>query len=302
MSTIPMPIPPQHAAAGRRSANSMRGLLRGINFKCRGALKKRSEALAVRLQAAALAAHHPEYHHADLRWIAVWIIILTSVACIWTLDICLMNSVAEYLASIVFPGHPHIVQVARIAVSFGILILEMFISAMTFTAITETEENGTGWGRVWLWRTMGLVLALFITICVIATQIAAGSNQAASTRYLMYGLAGFAFIMHLFLPLADKQLNDAKGYILFRWRNWRLAMAERKATRKENKFLCDVDELFPLYATAVTESHTSPGPFTEDAKTILKERFGAQGAIETALVKPAASNEPHLLAEETAGY
>jgi len=277
-------IPPYQAAALARSERRVSRLLRHTHRRCDDVLHFRGGAKRAGEDRKSLAEQHPEFASADLRAVAVhWVMVWLPVA-IWLVDVCLLSSVSEYLATLIFPTRPEMVLAARLLVASAVVGVEVGLSVRLHTAHESADETEN---RVPYWACWAGVVAwaAFLAACLVATQQAAGAEEEVSTRTLMYGLAGFCFLLHLLLPFCHELQHEAKGYMLFRLRDSRLRGAERRARHEEDDARRETTATFQHYARDLNRHNAlypppplAAGPFAVAVRTVINEIFG-EGTI-----------------------
>jgi hypothetical protein len=277
-------LPPQRAAELARSDRGLGRSLRVLHLSADDAIHHRGLAKTAVEEKKALAERHPEFAAADLRNIAVhWVMALVPLA-IWIIDIVLLSSVSEYLAILMFPGRPQLVLATRLVVAFAVVMVELALSTRLHEAYERADETESFAG-VWVSWFGAVGWALFISACLIATQQASGAGDEASTRTLMYGLAGFTLLLHLLLPFSHRLLYDAKGYLLFFVRDHHWKGRDRRARAAEMNARRHSTLTFQHYARDLNRHNTefpqrriSAGPFSNDVRTLINEIFG-EGTI-----------------------
>jgi hypothetical protein len=262
-------------------------LLRGLHNSCDGVLHFRDNAKRAGDDRKILAEQHPEFAGADLRIIAVhWIMVCLPLA-IWLVDVCLLSAVSEYLATLMFPDRPQLVLAVRLLVAFAVVGVELGLAARLHFAYERADETENRLPYVLCWIG-ALVWAAFLSACLIATQQAAGAEEDASTHTLMYALAGFCFLLHLLIPFSHELLHEAKGYLFFHIRDFRLRSAERRARQGEIGARRDTTVTFQHYARDLNrhngihpQTQLLAGPFSVAVRTVINEIFG-EGTIPAA--------------------
>ena len=277
-------IPPQQAAALARSERRVSRLLRAVHGSSDDLLRFRGVAKESGEGRTALAEQHPEFAAADLRAVAVYWVMLCLPLAVWLVDVCLLSSVAEYLATLMFPDHPQLVLALRLLVALAVVGFELGLATRLHHAHENSEETENPVPYLLCWAG-AVVWAAFLSACLVATQQAAGAEQEASTRTLMYGLAGFCFLLHMLLPFSHELLHEAKGYLLFHFRDAGFRGTYRRARHGEDEARRDATVAFQQYARDLnrhnalyTHAPLPAGPFSVAVRTLINEIFG-EGTI-----------------------
>lgn len=280
-------IPPQQAATQLRSERRISRLLLGLHSSCDGLLRFRGVAKRAADDRKALADQHPEFAGPDLRAVAVhWIMICLPFA-IWLVDVCLLSAVSEYLATLMFPDRPQLVLTVRLLVAFALVGVELGLAARLHFAHERADETENRLPYILCWIG-ALVWAAFLSACLVATQQAAGAEEDVSTHTLMYALAGFCFLLHLLIPFSHELLHEAKGYLFFDIRDFRLRASERRARQGENAARRETTATFQHYVRDLNRHNSIhpqmqllAGPFSVAVRTVINEIFG-EGTIPAA--------------------
>lgn len=293
-------VPPQQVAAVARSERRIGRELRALHESCDDVLHFRNVTKTVKEGRDVLAALHPEYSGTDVRAVARHWAVLLAPPAIWIIDVFLLSSVSEHLATLMFPDRPQLVMVARLLVALAVVCVEMGLATALHAAHEHGEETEGSLTYTICWA-VSLGWAAILTTLLIATQQAAGAEKESSTRTLMYGLAGFCFLLHLVLPLMHHLLYEAKGYLIYVTRDGRLKGVDRRSQRDEAVARRQATRSFQGYARDINRHNAqfpwaplAAGPFSVATRTVVNEIF-SEGTI------PPPNNQPDLAAPPPAG-
>src|SRR5579884_3660349 len=133
--------PPQQVVARARAERLTGRLLRSLHEFCDDVVHYRGLAKVAADQRQLLAQLHPELVGADVRTVARHCVVLVAPFAIWIVDVFLLSSVSEYLATLMFPEHPQAILAARFLVALSVVSAELALSALLHAAHEHAEET-----------------------------------------------------------------------------------------------------------------------------------------------------------------
>jgi hypothetical protein len=224
---------------------------------------------------------HPEYANASHRSRMAYLTVLFGVPAVLFLDIVLLNSTAEYLASGLFPDQPWMLLFARLAVPFLLFFIECLLAQHVYEALQKRDGICP---QAVAWAGCGIVVAACVAAAVLFSMGAlqtADDSQSSSIDPLGWGLCVLAFLIHSSIVFAGGALNSAKGYWCFRFQDASISRQRRRfegthiRTRREiaSTFLAYVRQL--NLSSSNLNGDAKAGPFSKAVRAAVNEVFGS---------------------------
>jgi len=283
-----MPPNPTETEPMRRSRKAILQLVETINNCATLLARLAAEIVLIRQDLLALTQQHPEFAHANQRELAEYFVYRLSLFCIYALDVMLIGGFAEFCARALFPHWPFIGTVARFLTPLAVLGFELGVAAQRHAAQIEAEEALPGAPRsyaVTWWTVLGVAWALVVPAITWYTQHAAASLKLATSMVLARlgpVLMVIAFILHLAVLFAGKFAHDAKGHIAYWLKTNKLGRREAKNSAQARTKREIFQRAVVHYVHALDHHNTmypgheiTPGPFTEETKSLAVQVFGS---------------------------
>jgi hypothetical protein len=288
-------IPHVQREQNERAVRMLSRLLQHLHAACDRLTESRAQMGALDEERKQDRQLHPEYAEVSHRdRMAHWTVLIGAPAVLF-LDVLLLNSTAEYIASGFFPGQPKMVLFARLAVPVFLFCLECLIAQHVYKALREEEGVST---KAILWASLGVGLAACAAAAVafsMAALEAADGGDAGTLGPLGWALCLLAFLIHSSIVFAGGELYNAKGYWCFQYhhnslrRQWRrFEMMHIRARREVNETFLAYFRQLNLPSTTL-DGTAKAGPFSKVVHDTVNEVFGP-GTIPDS--SPAGSQPP----------
>jgi len=284
--------------AHQQSVRALVRLLQALHLSCDRFFESRGQMKSIEAEREQERQRHPEYAPPSHRMRMEYLTVLIGTPAVLLLDFVVLNSTAEYLASSLFPSHPNMLLLSRIAVPVCIFGIELVFAHHAYGAYHENDDRlspgACGWAL------LGFALAACVAASVFYSMMAlqAVDGDTDGPGGLAYGLSILAFIIHCSIVLGGGALHQAKGYLSYRQHERALlrrlrgfealhVRSRREATESFLAYLRQVN----LPTTSLGEPATA-GPFSKNVRSTVNEIFGTGTIPEPTIIPGVEQQNP----------